>query len=260
MSEPTADILDRLGDTDATPQERPDFLAERRTAFRPEFEALGIDPFSPAEERAFRDAVREVELDPEAATYLEFLYDECNRSSTLTNKRRSDDPRRLTHDRGLAFGNLINGVSARRRRAIADYARSLAFILDDGAATVDHVRAVAPYCLAHAIEFTNDFRAEHAKVVRDRDEREAMHLTRVLLAGIDRNCDDAAESVRLLNAAVRDDDLADDDRRRVERLVAGNPKPDHPHLETWAKQAGRALAERGDRIDVDGELMGSDGA
>lgn len=252
LPDTTADVLERLGDDDATRGERLEHLAEKRADLRDEFAALGLDPFTPEEEAAFRDAVDDVALDPEASAYLEFLYDECNLSSTLTNKRRSDDPGRFTHDRELAFGALVNGVSARRRRAIVAYARMLAFSLGDERATVDHVRAVVPYCLAHAIEFTDDFRADHADDRRDRGEREAMHLTRTLLARVDRNHDDLSETVRLLNAAVRGDDLSPDERETVERLVSGAPEPDHPHVRVWTEQAEESLRDRAQRPEADG--------
>lgn len=252
MLETTSELLERLGDDDATPQERLEFLDERRADLRPEFEALGLDPFTPDEEAAFREAVRDVDLDPAATEYLEFLYDECNLSSTLTNKRRSDEPGRFTHDRELAFGALQNGVSARRRRAIVEYARMLAFSLGEETASVNHVRAVAPYCLAHTLEFTDEFRADHADRRRERGEREAMHLTRALLARVEGNHDDLAETVKLLNAAVRGDDLSADERETVDRLVAGTPEPDHPHVKVWVQQAERALRERGEPVEADG--------
>lgn len=214
--------------------------AERRAALEP----LGLEPFSPAEEAAFVEAAGAVELSAEAREFVEFLYDEVNLSSTLNHKRRGDDPTAVTHDRGLAYSKVRNGISARRRRAVEDYARMTAFYLGDDVAGRDHVRAVAPYCLAHTLEFTDDYRAEHATERRERGEREDAHLTRTLLGSVGDHYDDLAETVRLLNAVVAGDDLTDGEREEVERLLYGSPEPDHPHVQVWLEQAEAAYRAR----------------
>lgn len=215
-----------LAHVDAVRAERRDSLA-----------SLGLDPFSPEEEAGFLEAVEAIELSPDAKEFVEFLYDEVNLSSTLNHKRRSDDPAVGSHDQGLAYSKVENGISARRRRAIEDYARMTAFYVGSDVAERDHVRAVAPYCLAHTLEFTDDFRAEHATARRERGEREDAHLTRTLLRSVEDNYDDLSETIRLLNAVVRGAELTEEERDRVERLLYGSPEPDHPHVKVWVEKA-----------------------
>lgn len=230
----TDDFLDRLTTDDPAAEyaEKLEYVADCRRERASDAPAVGIDPFTPSEEAAFRDAVADVSVDGDAVQFVDFLYDEVNRSSTGAHKRRSDDPQVHTHDQGLAYSAVVNGMSARRRRAILSFARMLAFYLDHDTATRDHVRDVAPHALAHTLEFTDDYRAEHAQDRRWRGSREDVHLSHTLLESVESNYDDAAETIRLLNAAVSGRDLAAEERAEVERFITG-PEPDHPHLQDW---------------------------
>lgn len=253
FTETTNEMLARLRDDEASVDERLDYVDDQRRALAERFEAVGLDPFTPAEEAAWVDAVSGLDLSGEAASYLEFCYDEVNLSSTLTNKRRSDDPDQFTHDHGLAYANVRNGLSARRRRSILRYGRLLAFYLGDDQVTLDHVRAVAPYCLAHAMEFTDDFRAAHEADRRPRGERFELHLTRTLLSGVEEHYDERVDSIELLNAVARGDDLAYEEREAVEQVLYGSPEPDHPHLKVWIRNVEGRYRDRYGRLTADGE-------
>lgn len=230
----TRELMDRLSRDDpaADYEEKLAFVADWRRERAANADNAGLSPFTPEEEAAFQEAVEDVPIEGDARTFLDFLYDEVNQSSTGTHKRRGDDPQQHTHDQGLAYSKVVNGVSARRRRAVTTYARALAFYLGDDAVTRDHLRAITPHCLAHAVEFTEDFRAEHAQSRRWKGAREEFHLAGALLEDVEENYDDLAETVKLLNAAVAGDDLDDEQRAEVEQFLAG-PEPDHPHLREW---------------------------
>lgn len=80
-----------------------------------------------------REVVKQTDLTPDAEVFLACLYDEVNLSLTRTHKRRSDDPAVRNHDQDLAYAQVVNGMSTRRRLAIVRYARLVAFYLSDGA-------------------------------------------------------------------------------------------------------------------------------
>jgi MoxR-like ATPase len=239
----TSEILQRLQDPDLDPEDRLAYVDERRDERRSALESHGLAPFAPADERAFREAADGIELTGDAETFLEFLYDEINLSSTRTHKRRSDDPTARTHSQGLAYAKVNNGMSARRRRAIVEYARMLALYLGDANVTRDHVRAVAPHCLAHALDFTDEYVAEREQDRREFGERREEHLARALLSSVEDHYDELSETVKAANSVLRGDSLTDGQRGRVEDLLSG-PDPDHPHLQIWAEKVAEPFARR----------------
>jgi MoxR-like ATPase len=234
-------ILERLQDTSRTPEERLAVVADERERRRDGVESIGLSPFTPAEARDLVDTVGAIDLEDDTAAFLECLYDEINLSSTLTHKRRSDDPTLRTHDRELAYAKVVDGMSARRRRAVVEYARMVAFYLGDDAVTRDHVRAVAPYCLAHAMEFTDEYAAEHEGDRRPHGERRDAYLARTLLSSVEDHYEEFRETIVAMNAVLRGESLSDHERELVADAVSG-PEPDHPHLKIWTEKVREPFA------------------
>ena len=245
LSDPRATntILDHLQDSDITPEAQLTYVAEQRDQRRDEFKSLGLSPFSPSEARKLVDTAGGIELEGDAESFLECLYDEINLSSTLTHKRRSDDPAVRTHDQELAYAKVVDGMSARRRRAIVDYARLVAFYLNDDAVTRDHVRAVAPYCLAHVMGFTDEYASEHEQDRRPNGERRDAYLARTLLASVEDHYNELRETIAAMNAVLRGNSLSESERTLVANALSG-PEPDHPHLTIWTEKVREPFAEQ----------------
>lgn len=239
----TNTILEHLQNEELTPEERLTYVDEQREQRREAVEGLGLSPFSPSEQRAFVTAAGEIELDGDAVSFLECLYDEINLSSTLTHKRRSDRPTARTHDQELAYAKVVDGMSARRRQAIVDYARMLAFYLDDDAVSRDHVRTVAPYCLAHAIEFTDDYAAEREQDRHPHGERRDAYLARTLISSVEDHYDEFNETLKAMNRVLRGDPLSESEEALVTDVLTG-PEPDHPHLKIWADKVAEPFGQR----------------
>jgi MoxR-like ATPase len=231
----TTDLLDRLQDAGRSPETRLDDVEAARDRRRAAAESVGLSPFAPGEARDLVDAAGGIELTGDAESFLDCLYDEINLSSTLTHKRRSDDPTLRTHDRELAYAKVVDGMSARRRRAVVDYARLVAFYLDDEAVTRDHLRAVAPHCLAHAMEFTDEYAAERAGDRRPHGERRDEYLARTLVASVEDHYDELRETITAMNAVLRGESLSERERTLVDDALSG-PDPDHPHLKIWTEK------------------------
>ena len=93
-------------------------------------------------------------------------------------QKRSIDP--ATPESGLYLhANFVGSGSRREEKSIVRYAKSLAWLQDQGEVNLDHVIQVAPYVLWHRINWT----AETENAFRDDDRQDPldMHITKTLL-------------------------------------------------------------------------------
>jgi MoxR-like ATPase len=206
------------------------YLEEQQDELQAEFADIGFKPFSGEEREALQEYVANIEFGNDARSFLNFLYDEINISSDGNAKRRSDDITEQLHDDMLAFKKTENGMSARRYRAIEEFAMMTAFYLDHDEVTVEHVTTVAPYTLAHALDFTDDYAAEKAGQTRLNGEREEMDLARRLVNSVKDHYDEHIDDLRAINNYLANDDLTAAEEERIERIATGH-QYDHPHMQ-----------------------------
>ena len=140
---------------------------------------------------AFDPSSISIPYDPIATTFQRCIWDECN-STPLYGDNRECDPRdtsshnicKNASGKGAQptyFANsyLAGGFTQRGDDAITFYATMLAWYLGDMSVTCDHVMAVAPLCLAHRVQCTEDFKDRYKEIKRVgglREEEDAMLL------------------------------------------------------------------------------------
>lgn len=242
----TQDILETLKDEDLSYEEKVSCVEDQRADLYDtciEDGSVDIAPFSPEEKAAFQADVDALDKTGDAQEFLEFLYDEINVSADGNYKRRSDTVDRAHHDSDLAFSSTENGMSARRYRSIEEFAKMTAFYLGDDEVDIDHVEAVAPYCLAHAVEFTSDYRAGFETQTRLNGEREEMDLARRLVDEVKENYREMRSDLQLMQKIRDGADLSDDQQEAADRIFSG-PDPDHPHYSVMREQALPAYRDR----------------
>lgn len=180
-----------------------------------------------------------VEIDipwsPDAKTFLRCIWGEIN-LTYLYGYNRSSDPRDTSsHNKPFASSKVKGAITQRRRNAITYYTSMLAVYLGDKQVEIDHVLAVAPYVLAHRLEFTDDYKAKFAQERRLRGERREQDLTRRVLDEIKKNFDDVAYDIQLLDAFLAEN--LDKKRMPEIKKILGGPPPDHPLLLKYYNEA-----------------------
>lgn len=226
----TEEVLAYLEQKDVSPDEKETFLDEVRDEFDDAFREHGFEPFSDDEREALMAYADEIEFTQNARSFLNFMYDEINLSSDGNAKRRSDEITEQLHDDMLGFTKIENGMSARRYDAVETFAKLTAFYNADDAVELDHVRTVAPYTLAHALDFTNDYASQHEGQARLDGEREEMDLSRRLVTDIKDHYDDHREDIKAINTYSAGGDLTDAEEERIEQIATGHAY-DHPYMQ-----------------------------
>ena len=269
--EKTNRITEYMLRKDKSVKEKLDFIAKeapKYTAARASLNAL-------------KARAKALEWAPGAITLRGCIIDECNSTPRYGEKRPEDPIDNSTHKgsatsdqaqgttplNGFAHRHILSPVSGRAMPSTSYYASMLAAYLGDARVTEDHLLAVAPYCLAHRIEFHADYKATHKESPRLRGEHEALDLTRRLLNGIDdnyRGANGIANDVRALDEAAAKlfeygwDGSPKKNEAAVTKLKASDadsavrvyanaksvidkPLPDHPHLQLYYNLLGTQL-------------------
>ena len=121
--------------------------------------------------------IRSVPFDRDAEQYFAFLVAEMNTSSKYGQKR-SIDP--ATTENGLYLqASFVGSGSRREEKSIVRYAKSLAWLQDQGEVNLDHVTQVAPYVLWHRVRWTPETQGKFKD--DDRNDPMDLHITKNLL-------------------------------------------------------------------------------
>jgi len=183
---------------------------------------------------------------PHAKTLLACIWEEMN-TTPLYGDNRPDDPvdtsshnASLTdskdgvqdRDRSYASSKITEGISHRAHESICYYTTMLASYLHHDHISIEHIEAVAPYCLAHRLRFTQDYIAKFEGVARERDDRKEMNLARRIISDIKQNYDDIHTDLHLMDAHLSGQHLGHEQEERLRQILAG-PTPDHPLMRLY---------------------------
>ena len=137
----------------------------------------GFPVLSTGDKEKIEQEIRDVPFDRDAERYFAFLVAEMNTSQKYGQKR-SIDPASSEH--GLYLQAAFVGSGSRREeKSIVRYAKSLAWLQDQGEVNLDHVTQVAPYILWHRIKWTPE--TEQAFRENDREDPLDLYITKTTL-------------------------------------------------------------------------------
>lgn len=181
----------------------------------------------------------DIPYSPDARTMLLCVWEEMNTTHLYGDNRR-DDPRDLSnHNQPFASSRIMEGMSPRAWDSIRYYSTALAAFQGSRHIEIHHILAVAHHCLAHRLEFTEDYKAQYKEHPRLKGEREDMDLTRRLVSGIKDNYDSVSKPLKTLDAFLSGN-LKGERTAEVEQIVNA-PEPDHPLMRIYYNEAKKAL-------------------
>ena len=247
----TDEITANLLDKSRSPQDKFTFLENTSARYR---DAKPLIPFMPSIQSPDLQSVDvDLPFSPHAKTLVDCILDELNTTKLYGTNRGADLPDDSSHNQAFASAKANEGVAARFYESLVYFSSMLARITKDPGSsgdleiTVDHVMALAPYLLAHRLEFTPLFEGQYKKQQRLKGEREEMDLTRRLVNSIKANYDTIKEAVHILDYFLslypdRKEELKPAEWRMVRKILKG-PPPDHPLLLTYYHESKRQLAD-----------------
>jgi len=212
----TKEIVDKILDKNVAQDQKTAFIEAKAGENRKRKNLPGLPKFEGIDKKA---------LSPDAVTYMECIWDEINKPY-LYGENRGVDPRdKSSHSKDFACHKVKSGVSNRYWQSINFYANMLAHFLGHDKIEIEHINAVAPYCMSHRLDFDPDYAAKSAEAPRLNGERQEQDLSRRLLKDIKTNYDKVSDDLKLLDKHNRD--VPVDNKERLKEILAG-PVPDHP--------------------------------
>jgi hypothetical protein len=219
---------------------------------------------TPEDKMAILMEMKKLGFDNDAELFKQAFMAEINRSEKYGCKRSSDPISDDTHDLNHAGVNVWRSFSPRSDMAVEQYAKALAWFLQDPKVTLDHVKFVLPHIFAHKANFTDDYQNKHGNESR-RDAQnpngscQMLFLARKLVGEVhDRYVKDIQPMKTLIaiiqkwTSGRRDQIQAKDDAskalvRDLKKIEAGEIKPeeapslsetkhDHPLMKDFIRE------------------------
>ncbi|NYZ74033.1 hypothetical protein H0O00_02735, partial [Candidatus Micrarchaeota archaeon] len=174
------------------------------------------------EKTAVRQDMLSLELDNDAMLFIQAFMAEINYSEQYGCKRSGDPSSPDTHDKHYAGVSVKNSFSPRSAMAVTDYAKALAWFLQDRVVGLDHVRYVLPHVFAHKAEFTDEYKNTHGG--DRRKDNEILHLANTLVTEVAKRYSDTIQPMKNVIARVRKQDLTPEERKAKKlKLSDGTP-------------------------------------
>jgi len=221
----TSEVITALLNKDKTLDLKLQYLAAKSTEGAIRLKKLGIEILTPAETNAM------LSLPPMAVDAIHFyrsMIEEFNTSlvsGTLPDIETPNDK-----DKAFASGKVKKGLSHRALSAIKFYSGMLAGYLGSKNIGIEHILAVAPYCISHKVQFFMDYEGKFA-TSRLFGERKEIDLSRHVLGETKANYDNVANDLRLLTLYVEDDEgkISPQNKEAVKKVIS-RPTPEHSYL------------------------------
>jgi hypothetical protein len=193
-------ILEKINDNSNRKLEKRQFVIEKAIEFSKELARKGLHRIDDKEMDEFQTLINKMDLDPEADMYIDYMECDLNMTQILGQKRREDPMDPSTHAKGLASSCVRSSFSPRAyASALEDYSRALALYMGDKVVQRPHVVAVAPYVMAHRMEFDKDWASQFTEMPRPRGENMKTDLSRNLLKVIETSFDKNHQMMQLLD-------------------------------------------------------------
>lgn len=116
-----------------------------------------VKMLSKRERQEIRDCMQELPLDLDANAFLRTMIAELSFCSKYGQKRSEEHCEEGCHYTGFLCHQIKNCISNRFPISVRTYSQSLAWLKADEAVSIDHIKAVLPYTLAHRVQWKDDF-------------------------------------------------------------------------------------------------------
>lgn len=184
---------------------------------------------TPEEKNRLQEEIRKLQLDNDAMLFLQALMAEINYSNQYGTKRVSDPPSSDTHDLIYAGTSVRHSFSPRSAMAAIDYARALAWFLEEDP-RLDHMKFVLPYVFAHKADFTDDYRNKNGNA--QRTDNESIALAKRLVGEVHSRYTASIQPVKNLIAKIQKGQLSESEISKLDPAAY-----DHPLMKDLVTQA-----------------------
>lgn len=130
-------------------------------------EAIGIRPLQRQHRDQIRTEMEQLELDLDASALTRMVLAEFSFCDRYGQKRVVENCEEGCHYTGYLCHDIKNCASNRLPTSIQQYAQGLAWLLEDPAIDIEHVKTVLPYTLAHRIQWNEEVISQKARAKRD---------------------------------------------------------------------------------------------
>ncbi|OGP68955.1 MAG: hypothetical protein A2170_09930 [Deltaproteobacteria bacterium RBG_13_53_10] len=130
-------------------------------------EAAGVNPLNREDRERIRTEMEGLEMDLDASAFSRMLLAECSFCERYGQKRVVESCEEGCHYTGYLCHDIKNCASNRLPMSMKQYARALAWLLEDSKIDVEHVKAIVPYTLAHRIQWKEGILSQKERSKRD---------------------------------------------------------------------------------------------
>jgi hypothetical protein len=130
-------------------------------------ETVGVKPFQKQDRDQIRSEMERLELDLDASALTRMILAELSFCDRYGQKRVVETCEEGCHYTGYLCHQIKNCASNRLPSSIKQYAQGLAGFLEDSEIDMEHIQAVAPYTLAHRIQWKDEILSQKEKSKRD---------------------------------------------------------------------------------------------
>ncbi len=127
---------------------------------------LGIHTPTYEDREKIRGEIKSLELSEDAAAFLLTLIAELTFCYVYGQKRTAQSCEEGCHYVGYLCHAIENCASNRIPRSIKEYSRAVAWFLGEEEVSIEHLREIAPYALAHRIRWSDAFHSKYKKELR----------------------------------------------------------------------------------------------
>ncbi len=128
---------------------------------------LGVKPFGRRERDEIRTEMEGIELNLDASGFTRMLLSELSFCERYGQKRSVENCEEGCHYTGYLCHQIKNCASNRLPTSIKQYAQGLAWLLGDSEIDIEHVTSIAPYALAHRVQWKDEILAQKERSKRD---------------------------------------------------------------------------------------------
>jgi MoxR-like ATPase len=126
----------------------------------------GLKTLSGADRQIMRTQHEEIPFDLDANAFLRLIIAELSYCHRYGQKRSNESCHDACHFTGYLCNRVVNCISNRFPSSARKYSQALAWLLGDQEVSVEHLKAVLPFTLAHRIKWKEEIVTEREKAAR----------------------------------------------------------------------------------------------
>ncbi len=131
------------------------------------YEKIGIKTLTKKDREQIRAEMEGLEMDLDASAFVRMLLAELSFCDRYGQKRVVENCEEGCHYTGYLCHQIKNCASNRLPTSIKQYAQGLAWFLEDSEIDIEHIKSVAPYALAHRIQWKDEAISQKERAKRD---------------------------------------------------------------------------------------------